>query len=379
MENKDYYETLGVSKGASTDEIKSAYRKLAKKYHPDISKEPDAEKKFKDVQEAYSILGDESKRKQYDQFGSAAFANGAGGNSYGGAGFGGGFSGFDDVDFGDIFGSMFGGSDFGFGGRSNKTRAKKGNDSLLKMKLSFDEAVNGCVKDINVDVTEECDECDGKGGTGEKTCSRCHGSGTITSEQHTILGSFLTKTSCPECNGKGKIYTNTCSHCRGTGRVKKNKTLSVTIPKGVDTGNRLRIPGKGSGGANGGPNGDLYIEFTVSDHELFERDGDDIYLDIPLTIPEAIMGCKKVIPTLYGNVKVSIPSGSQTGDKQRIKGKGIDNTAARRKGDMYIIMDVQIPSKLTKEQKILIEQLNNTVLSNNKITKFNRYVEDHDE
>lgn len=376
MNNKDYYATLGVSKDASADEIKSAYRKLAKKYHPDISKEPDAEAKFKEVQEAYSILGDETKRRQYDQFGSAAFQNGsAGPSSYGG--YSSGFSGFDDVDLGDIFGSMFGGG-FGFGSGRTSNRAQKGNDTLVKMKLSFEEAVYGTEKDLKVDVTEECEDCDGKGGTGEQTCSRCHGSGTITTEQHTILGSFLSKSTCPECNGKGKTYAKTCSTCRGTGRIKKTKTLSVTIPKGVDTGNRLRLPGKGSAGINGGPNGDLYIEFTVGEHELFERDGDDIYLDIPITIPEAILGCKKVIPTLYGNVKVTIPAGSSTGDKQRIRGKGIDNQGARRKGDMYIVIDVQIPEKLTKEQKRLIEQLNDTVLTSSKINKFNRYVEEHE-
>ena len=215
MSKRDYYEVLGVDKNASEAEIKSAFRKLAKKYHPDVSKEPDAAEKFKEAQEAYAVLSDQSKRKQYDQFGHAAFDN----NGMGGAG-GFDFSGFD---FSDIFGDIFG-SGFGFGGRgSSQNRKSKGRDSIMRINLTFDEAVFGCKKTINVDVNEECEECDGKGGHGEKTCPTCHGSGQITTEQRTILGAFMTRTTCSSCQGKGKVFDSTCSKCRGTGRIRKNK------------------------------------------------------------------------------------------------------------------------------------------------------------
>lgn len=374
MDKKDFYEILGVDRSATQDEIKSAYRRLAKKYHPDICKEENAEAKFKEVQEAYSVLGDENKRRQYDQFGHAAFTQGGAG----GAGFGGGFQGFggefDDIDLGDIFGSMFG-SSFGFGSSSrSSSQRERGSDTIMKMRLSFEEAVFGCEKDITLDLTETCDDCDGKGGFGESTCSECHGSGTITQEQRTILGSFLTKTTCPKCGGKGKTYNQSCNKCRGKGTVRKSKTLSVKIPSGVDTGNRSRLSGKGNAGKNGGPNGDLYIEFNVENHDFYVREGDDIFLEIPLTITEAILGTKKEIPTLYGNVRVTIPAGSETGDKQRLRGKGIDNSSNRHKGDMYIVMKVVIPQKLSKEQKKLIEALDKTPLEDNTIIQFNKYV-----
>ena len=373
MDKKDYYEVLGVSKSASQDEIKSAFRKLAKKYHPDVSKEPDAEAKFKEVQEAYAVLSDEEKRKQYDQFGHAAFQGGAGGA-------GGGFGGFDFSGFSydDIFDNIFGGFG-GFGGSSKRgsNRATKGNDSLVKMTLTFEEAVYGTKKEIELEVTETCDECRGKGGFDETTCEHCHGSGTITSEQHTIFGSFLSKTTCPHCGGKGKSYNRKCSECNGTGKIRVEKELEIKVPAGVDTGNRLRLSGKGSAGTNGGPNGDLYIEFTVKDHEFYVRDEDDIYLEVPLTLTEAILGCKKEIPTLYGNVNLTVPAGSESGDKQRIKGKGIHNDSTRRKGDMYIVLKVVTPKKLSKEQKQLIEMLADTDLSDKELEKFTRFVKEN--
>lgn len=373
MDKKDYYEVLGVSKSASQDEIKSAFRKLAKKYHPDVSKEPDAEAKFKEVQEAYAVLSDEEKRKQYDQFGHAAFQGGAGGA-------GGGFGGFDFSGFSydDIFDNIFGGFG-GFGGSSKRgsNRATKGNDSLVKMTLTFEEAIYGTKKEIELEVTETCDECRGKGGFDETTCEHCHGSGTITSEQHTIFGSFLSKTTCPHCGGKGKSYKRKCSECNGTGKIRVEKELEIKVPAGVDTGNRLRLSGKGSAGTNGGPNGDLYIEFTVKDHEFYVRDEDDIYLEVPLTLTEAILGCKKEIPTLYGNVNLTVPAGSESGDKQRIKGKGIHNDSTRRKGDMYIVLKVVTPKKLSKEQKRLIEMLADTDLSDKELEKFTRFVKEN--
>lgn len=368
MNKKDYYEVLGVSKNATQDEIKSAFRKLAKKYHPDVSKEADAEAKFKEVQEAYAVLSDESKRKQYDQFGHDAFTNG-GANGFNG------FGGFDygDFDYSDIFENIFGA---GFGGsRSGRSRAKRGNDVLMRMKLTFEEAVFGCKKAINVDVVDECSECNGKGGFGEQTCDKCHGSGTVTTEQHTILGSFLSKTTCPKCSGSGKTYDRVCNNCRGNGTVKKNKELEIKIPAGVDTGTKLKLSGKGSSGINGGPNGDLYIEFNVSDHEYFVRDENDIYIETPITVTEAILGCKKEVPTLDGNVVLTIPAGSESGEKHRIKGKGIKNEATREKGDMYIVLKIVTPKKLTKEQKKLLEELDKTNLEDdNNIKNFNKFV-----
>ena len=368
MNKRDYYEVLGVSKDASQDEIKSAFRKLAKKYHPDVSKEPDAESKFKEIQEAYAVLSDENNRRQYDQFGHAAFQNGG---STGGAG---GFSGFDfsNFDFGydDIFDL------FGLGGnRKGSNRPRRGNDSLINMTLTLEEAVLGCKKDIKVDVVDECKTCNGKGGFGETTCSVCHGSGTVTSEQRTIFGSFLSKTTCTNCHGKGKTFERTCTDCRGQGRVNVTKNIEIKIPRGVDTGTRLKLSGKGSAGANGGPNGDLYIEFRVREHEFFKRDEDDIYIEAPITITDAVLGCKKEIPTLYGNVTLSIPAGSESGDKHRIKGKGVDNEFLHRKGDMYIVLKIVTPKKLSKDQKRLLDELSMTNLSDdNDFKNFDRFI-----
>ena len=368
MDKRDYYEVLGVSKDASEAEIKSAFRKLAKQYHPDVSKEPDAEKKFKEVQEAYEVLGDENKRKQYDQFGHAAFEGAQGG--YGGAGGFGGFGGFDasGFDFGDIFDNIFGG---GFGG-SARNSSQQGADRLMRVRLTFEEAVFGCEKEIKLEVNDKCEECNGKGGIGEETCSECHGSGTVTQEQRTLFGTFMSKTTCSKCKGKGKTYKNKCSDCHGTGRIVKNKVITVNIPEGVDTGNRLRISGKGEAGINGGPNGDLYLEFVVEKHEYYNRDGDDIYLKVPINITEAVLGTKKEIPTLFGNVVLTIPEGTNTGDKQRIKGKGIN------KGDMYIIMDVRVPKKISKEQKKLFEELEDTDMDDTIIRDFDKFTEKND-
>ena len=372
MNKRDYYEVLGVSKSADEKEIKSAFRKLAKKYHPDVSKEPDAAEKFKEAQEAYAVLSDEQKRKQYDQFGHAAFDQ-----MNGGAGFD--FSDFDFSDiFGDLFGSAFGGgfSNFGgFGGRSSSgSRARRGADRLMKVDLTFDEAVFGCKKKINLDVYEECDECSGKGGKGEKTCSTCHGSGTVTTQQNTLFGAFMTRTTCPDCSGKGKTYSSICSSCRGTGKVKENKTLEVKVPAGVDTGNQLRLGGKGDSGSNGGSNGDLYLEFRVKSHSLFEREENDIYLELPITIKEAVLGCKKEIPTLYGVVKLTIEPGANTGDKHRLKGKGVEDLHSGSKGNMYVIINVVIPDKIDKKQKKLFEELDNDNLKTTEFKKIEDYL-----
>lgn len=373
MNKKDYYETLGVSKDASDAEIKSAFRKLAKQYHPDVSKEENAEAKFKEIQEAYAVLSDEQKRRQYDQFGHAAFDGAQGGA--------GGFGGFDasGFDFSDIFDNIFGGG-FGFGGSSSRSanRPRSGNDRLMRIRLTFEEAIYGCDKNIKLEINDKCDECDGKGGFGEETCSSCHGSGTVTTEQRTMFGTFMSKTTCSKCNGLGKSFKKSCSACHGNGRVINNKTITVNVPSGVDNGNRLRLSGKGEAGINGGPNGDLYLEFVVEEHDFYERDGDDIYLTVPITITEAVLGCKKEIPTIHGNIKLSIPAGSNNGDKQRIKGKGIDNESSRRKGDMYVILDVRIPKKLSRDQKKLFDSLDDTDLTDSNIEKFEKFTNKND-
>lgn len=358
MNKKDYYEVLGVSKNATDEEIKRAFRKLAKTYHPD-NKQTGDESKFKEVGEAYAILSDPQKRKQYDQFGHQAFSNN------GGAG----FSGFsaDDIDLGDIFSEIFGSGFGGFGGfsnfsgrtgsRSNSKRPRKGADSIVGVNLDFDEAINGCKKTITLDLNEKCDRCNGIGGFDEKTCSTCGGTGRIISEQRSLFGVFQTQTTCNECGGTGRVFKNVCSDCNGTGNVKKRKEIEVTIPEGVDTGYQLRISGKGSAGVNGGPNGDIYIEFKVKKHPLFEREDEDIYLTVPLTITEAILGTKKEIPTLSGNVILEVKPGTSTGDKVKLKGKGVKKVNGFGKGNMYVIYNVIIPTKLSMAQKRLIKEL----------------------
>lgn len=366
MNKRDYYEVLGVDKNASEADIKSAFRRLAKKYHPDVSKEPDAAEKFKEAQEAYAVLSDADKRRKYDQYGHAAF-------DQNGSGAGGGFD-FSGFDFSDIFGDIFG-SGFGFGGGRSSNRARKGADSLIKMNLTFEEAVFGCKKTININTLEECSECHGRGGHNEKTCSVCHGTGQQTVEQRTMFGTFASRTTCTSCNGTGHTYETKCTHCRGTGKVNVNKDIELKVPAGVDTGNRLRLAGKGEAGVNGGPNGDVYVEFKVASHPLFEREDSDIYLTLPITITEAVLGTKKDVPTLYGNIKLTIPAGSCTNDKHRIKGKGVVDVQTGRKGDMYVILDIHIPKKLSRDQKKLFEQLDKTVLDDSdKFRKIEKYL-----
>ena len=374
MNKRDYYEVLGVSKTATDAEIKSAFRKLAKKYHPDVSKEENAAEKFKEVQEAYAVLSDPDKRKKYDQFGHSAFQNNGGGA--------GGFQGFDGFDFGDmgdIFDDILGGFGFSSNSRRSANGPRKGNDVLYRMTISFDEAVHGCEKDIDLDTVDNCPNCHGEGGFNSKTCPECRGSGTITSEQRTMFGSFLSKTTCPECHGTGNIFEKKCPDCNGKGKIRKNKTITVTVPAGIDNGNRLRLTGKGEAGENGGRNGDLYLEFTVKDHDFYKRNEDDIYIDLPLTITEAVLGCIKEVPTIYGNVELTIPSGTQSLDKLRLRGKGIENVNTKRKGDMYAVVKVIMPEKLTKEQKNLFESLANTELDNSAvIKKYKKFLKDND-
>lgn len=364
--SKDYYEILGVDKNASEDEIKSAFRKMAKKYHPDVNKTPEAEAKFKEIGEAYSVLGDPDKRKQYDQFGHEAYTQGAAQGGFGGGNpFGGGFGGFsaEDIDLSGIFDDLFGGGMFGGGSRRrNTTRPTKGEDTLVRVKLTFEEAVFGCKKTIDINLDTECETCHGKGGEGEETCSTCNGRGRVVTQQRTMFGVFQSESVCPDCNGKGKTYKTICKDCHGTGHVNKNKSIEVTVPEGVDNGHQLRITGKGGAGRNGGPNGDIYIEFAVEKHPLFERKGNDIYVDVPLTIAEAVLGCKKEVPTLTGTVILDVDPGSQSGDQLRLKGKGVKDPAGSKKGDMYVVLDVIIPNKLDRKQKELFKELAETDL-----------------
>ena len=377
MAKRDYYEVLGVSKSATDAEIKSAFRKLAKKYHPDLNKEPDAADKFKEVQEAYEVLSDEGKRKTYDQFGHAAFdqnmGGGAGGNPYGSYG---GFNtsgfGFDDIDLGDILSGMFGG---GFSSRKkNQNRPTKGEDVLYKMEIDFKDAVFGTKKDITLDLTESCSTCDGKGGFNEKTCETCHGSGRIVKQQNSLFGVFQSQTVCPDCGGTGKSYERRCTDCKGQGKVRKRKTVTITIPAGVDTGTQIRIKEKGEAGFNGGPNGDIYVEFEVRDDELFNRNENDLYLILPITITEAVLGCTKDVSTLDGDIKLTIPAGSQNNDRLRIKGRGVPIVNSSKRGDLYILLNVLMPTKLDKKQKKLFEELSETTLDDHdKFKKYKKY------
>ena len=371
MAKRDYYDVLGVDKSASDAEIKSAFRKLAKKYHPDLNKEPDAAEKFKEVQEAYEVLGDEQKRKTYDQFGSAAFDNNAGGNPYGNYG---GFNtsgfGFDDININldDILSNMFGGS---FGGRK-KNRPTKGEDVLYRMKISFEDAVFGAKKDITLDLTEKCENCDGKGGFDTRTCTSCNGTGKIRRTQSSLFGSFVSESTCPDCNGTGETFERRCPDCKGKGYVVKRKTVTITIPEGVDTGSQIRIKGKGQVGSNGGENGDIYVEFIVESDPIFKREGNDIFMTLPINVAEAVLGGEKEVPTLDGKIILTIPAYSQTNDKLRIKGRGVPNGSKR--GDLYIVLDVVMPTKLDRNQKKLFEELSNSNLdTSDKFKRFNKY------
>ena len=349
-ENKrDYYEVLGVAKGAGEDEIKKAYRRLAKQYHPDLHPgDAEAEKKFKEVNEAYSVLSDADKRQKYDQFGHAAFDPSQGG--YGG----GGFEGFDMGGFGDIFGSFFGG---GFGGSSRRNGPERGDDLEVRVNLRFEEAAFGCEKEIVYNKIDKCSSCKGSGaaqGSSAETCSTCHGSGQVRTTQRTILGMMQTMSACPTCNGKGKIIKKPCEACRGNGNLRIRKKLDVTIPAGIDDGQRVVLRGQGNDGVNGGPAGDLYVTVTLQRHEIFQRQGNNIYCDVPITFAEAALGAEITVPTLGGNTTYRIPEGTQTGTKFTMRGKGIQYVNSRGFGDLIFTVIVETPKNLTAEQKELL-------------------------
>ncbi|MDQ0161288.1 molecular chaperone DnaJ [Aeribacillus alveayuensis] len=353
MSKRDYYEVLGVSKSATKDEIKKAYRKLSKKYHPDINKDPDAPEKFKEIKEAYEVLSDDKKRAQYDQFGHAGPNQGFGGFS--GSDFGSDFGGFG---FEDIFSSIFGGGSR----RRDPNAPRPGADLQYTMTISFEDAVFGKETTIEIPREETCHTCNGSGakpGTSPETCSHCGGTGQLSTEQNTPFGRIVNRRVCHYCNGSGKIIKARCSTCGGTGKVKKRKKISIKIPAGIDDGQQLRVAGQGEPGINGGPPGDLYVIFHVQDHEFFERDGDDIYCEMPLTFAQAALGDEVEVPTLHGKVKLKIPAGTQTGTKFRLRGKGIPNVRGYGQGDQHVIVRVVTPTNLTEKQKELLREFAN--------------------
>lgn len=346
MAKRDYYEVLGVSKTASKDEIKKAYRKLSKKYHPDLNKEPDAAEKFKEISEAYEVLSDDTKRAQYDQFGHE-------GPSQGFGGFGGG-SGFGGFGFEDIFDTFFGG-----GRRRNPNAPQKGDDIEYTMNISFEDAVYGKETEIEVPKEETCHTCNGTGaktGTQPTTCPRCQGTGQVSQAIDTPFGRMVNRRTCGNCHGTGKIITEKCSTCHGEGRIKTRKKIKVKIPAGVDNGQQLRVSGQGEPGINGGPNGDLYIVFRVGKHKDFVREGDDIYYELKISFPQAALGAEVEVPTIHGKVKLKIPAGTQSGKKIRLKDKGVKNVLGNHYGDQYVIVTVVTPTKLTEKQKELLKE-----------------------
>lgn len=370
-EKRDYYEVLGLSKGASDEEIKKAFRKMAKQYHPDLNPgDKEAEMKFKEINEAYGVLSDADKKKKYDMYGHAGVdpSYGAG---QGGAGFGG-FGGFDgDIDLGDIFGSFFGG---GMGSSSSRrsNAPQKGADREARVTISFEEAAFGCKKDISFTRIEKCADCSGSGaakGTNPETCPTCHGSGTVRTQQRTAFGVFQSQSPCSTCSGKGKIIKNPCPSCSGQGFVRKNKKLTVTIPAGVDDGQSVRLTGQGDAGRNGGPAGDVYVEISIKKHELFSREGRNIYCDVPITFSEAVLGATIDVPTLEGKAEYTIPEGTQTGTVFKMRNKGITEIGSSRRGDLVFRVIVEVPKNLNKEQKELLKAFADSCGEKNNVQK----------
>ncbi|MCI7353860.1 MAG: molecular chaperone DnaJ [[Actinobacillus] rossii] len=346
MAKKDYYETLGIQKGADEKEIKRAYKRLAMKYHPDRTKgDKESEEKFKEINEAYEILSDKEKKAAYDQYGHAAFEQGGFGSGAGG--FGGGFGGFGG--FEDIFSEMFGGG-------SSRQRVVRGEDLRYDIEITLEEAVRGVTKDIQIATLAHCDECDGTGaekGSKIETCPTCHGHGRVRRQQ----GFFVTEQVCPTCHGTGKKIEKPCKKCHGDGRIHKNESLSVKIPAGVDTGNQLRLAGKGAAGENGAPAGDLYVVIHVREHHIFERDGSNLYCEVPISFTMAALGGEIDVPTLDGRVKLKIPEGTQTGKMFRMRGKGITAMRSGYAGDLICKIIVETPVSLNEEQKELLRKL----------------------
>ena len=346
-QKRDYYEVLGVSRGASEAEIKKAYRKLAKENHPDLHPgDKEAEARFKEVNEAYEVLSDADKKARYDQYGHAGVDPNFGA--------GGGFDGsFDFGDLGDIFGSFFGGG-FGGGRRTNPNAPQRGESIRLSLAISFEEAAFGCEKSVTVERMETCDTCHGNGcapGSTPEVCPDCHGTGTVQVRRQTPMGVFATSSPCTRCGGKGKIIHQPCKDCHGTGAVRKRKTIQASIPAGIDNGQTISIRGQGNAGKNGGPAGDLLITITVRSHELFRREGTSVLCEAPITFAQAVLGAELEIPTIDGKVKYELPEGTQSGTTFRLKGKGIPALNGRGRGDQYVTVYIETPRNLNKEQK----------------------------
>ncbi|WP_085991863.1 molecular chaperone DnaJ [Oceanobacillus senegalensis] len=357
MSKRDYYEVLGIEKGASKDEIKKAYRKLARKYHPDVSKEENAADKFKEVKEAYEVLSDENKRAQYDQFGHA----GTSGQGFGG--FGGGAEDFGG--FGDIFDMFFGG-----GRRRDPNAPQQGADLQYTMVLDFEEAIFGKETDIRIPREETCETCSGSGakpGTKVDTCSHCHGSGQLNQEQNTPFGKVVNRRVCHYCGGSGKMIQDKCGTCGGSGKVKKNKKIHIKIPAGIDEGQQIRVTGKGEPGKNGGPAGDLFVVIQIKPHDFFEREGDNIYCELPINFAQAALGDELEVPTVHGKVKLKVPAGTQTGKLFRLRGKGAPNVRGRGQGDQLIRVRVVTPTKLSDREKELLREFSD--LRGNDVTE----------
>ncbi|KYK25356.1 hypothetical protein AYK26_06275 [Euryarchaeota archaeon SM23-78] len=361
---KDYYKILGVDKGASKEEIKKAYKRLAKKYHPDLNKESDSADKFKEINEAASVLGDEEKRKQYDMYGVDAFKYAGAGGS--GAGFGGfDFSGFDFSDFGfdsfdfdSIFDTFFSGA---FGGRTRRspfTRARSttGKDLAYDLAVSLEEAAKGVKKKIRVTKNYVCDECDGKGGTGIASCPDCDGGGVYRETRRTAFGLFQTSTTCRTCNGTGETIKHACKECEGTGRVRKTKTIEVDVPAGIMGGAKLRVAGEGEAGYRRARPGDLYLLIHVEPHELFERHGDNLVLEQNISFIQAVLGDKIKVPTIDGEASLKIPAGTQPGTILKMSGKGVKHLHGFGKGDQLVKINIEVPKKLSREQEKLLKE-----------------------
>ncbi len=362
-DKRDYYEVLGVAKTASEDEIKKAYRKQAKKYHPDLHPgDKECEDKMKEVNEAYEILSDPEKKGRYDQYGFAGVdpSYGAGAGGFGG--------GFGDIDLGDIFGSFFGG---GFGGasqRRNPNAPRQGGNLRVGLQLTFMEAVHGCTKTVSVERKDTCPDCAGSGaaaGTAPETCPECHGSGTVTTQQRTPFGIMQSRQPCSRCGGRGQIIKEPCRRCGATGRVSASKKYEVKIPAGIDDDQTITLQGMGDAGSNGGPAGDLYITVSVKPDEVFERDRFDVYVTVPITYTQAVMGAEVVVPTVDGKVQYTVPEGTQAGSMFRLRGKGIQYLNGRGRGDQYVRVEVEIPRKLTKEQRKALEAFEATMKDDN--------------
>lgn len=361
-DKRDFYEVMGVPKNATDDEIKKAYRKLAKQYHPDLNPDDkEAEAKFKEVNEAYEVLSDKDKRARYDQFGHA----GVDPNFGGGAGGGSPFSG--DIDLGDIFNSFFG----GFGGgarRANPNAPRRGSDTEAVINISFEEAAKGCKKTVSFGKIESCTECGGTGaakGTTPSTCTQCNGTGQVRINQRTPFGVVQTSRSCDRCGGTGRVIDTPCHTCNGQGRVRKQKAIEINIPAGIDNEQMLNVPGQGNSGLNGGPSGDLHVFVNVRPHPIFERRGDDIWCEMPITFPQAALGAEVTVPTIDGRVSYQVREGTQPGDVFKLKGKGVPHINGRGRGDQYVRMTIEVPKNLSQKQKQILQDFDSSAEEKN--------------